>query len=184
MKTLLFLPGFYDTLKSHDYPAVLKAFESKGYKTEFVPINWRRTTLTHWLKEFNKTYVKYDPSQTVLAGFSFGAVTAFAAAAECNPAELWLCSLSPYFEQDNPKKSDLKFIGKRRAEVFDNIDFPRLAGQIKCRTNILCGQLETDGLKYRARRTHKLIKNSRLIKVPGTKHDITAKAYIESIAQA
>lgn len=181
MKTVLFIPGFGEGLESRDYRSVLQAFESKNYQAVFVPIKWERTDLGHWLKEFNKTYREYDPSQTILAGFSFGAVTAFAAAAERQPAELWLCSLSPYFDSDNPKKSWLTFIGKRRAQAFAALDFPALTGKISCPTKVMYGALEVEEVKHRARKAHALIKNSQLIEVPGAKHDIAASAYIEAI---
>lgn len=183
MKTLLFIPGFYETLEDRDYAAVLKAFEAKGYKVRFVPLKWRRTTINHWLKEFNETFRGYNPRETILAGFSFGAVTAFLAASERNPAELWLCSLSPYFASDNPKKSGLKYIGKNRAKTFASIDFPKLAEQIHCPTVIMYGELESENLRQRAIKASKHIEHCRLIEVPETKHDIAAKKYIQAIME-
>jgi pimeloyl-ACP methyl ester carboxylesterase len=183
MKTVLFIPGFRDNLHDRDYSAVLKIFELKGYRTKFVPITWHRTDLTDWLKEFNKTYKNFDSKDVVIAGFSFGAITAFAAAAERNPAELWLCSTSPYFEGDNPIQSDLQFIGKKRAEVFDNTDFPKLAKQIKCPTKILYGELEGEGIKHRAIQADKLIPNSTLIEIQRTRHEIAAKNYLKTFAE-
>lgn len=184
MKTLLFIPGFYEGLHDSDYPSVLETFESRGYKTKFVPINWQRTTLTHWLDEFNSAYEKHDPGDTAVAGFSFGAVTAFVAAAKRNPAELWLCSLSPIFDGDNPKPQWLKEIGKRRVEAFANTDFQVLAKKIKCPTRILYGTNEFEETKQRAHIAHSLLTNSRLIEVPDTGHDVTAKNYLAAIKNA
>jgi pimeloyl-ACP methyl ester carboxylesterase len=183
MKTALFIPGFYETLHDRDYPGVLKAFEKRGHKAEFVPLNWRRTNLRHWLDEFNEVYGRYKPEDTVLAGFSFGAVTAFAAAAKRNPSELWLCSLSPYFEGDNPKPQGLKAIGKRRVQAFANTDFPNLAKQIKCPTKVLYGALESDGIKHRAHEAHRLIR-AQIIEVPDTAHDVASRQYIDAIAKS
>ncbi len=184
MKTVLFIPGFYETLKDRDYTGVLNAFASKGYSTKFVPLKWKRTDLTHWLKEFNATYQNYEPNNTILAGFSFGAVTALVAAAERNPAELWLCSLSPYFAGDNPKKSWVKGIGKRRAQAFSNTNFTAIAKQINCPTKILYGALEGAEIEHRAVESHELIKSSVVIKVPDTKHDVAALEYIKAIKLA
>lgn len=117
MKTVLFVPGYQEDLTSRDYNATIKAIEKRGYKVEFVPIQWTRTTITNWVKELDKAYSNHDQSQTILAGFSYGAMTAFVSATKRNPSELWLFSLSPYFAEDliskNMKQAWLNNIGQR-----------------------------------------------------------------------
>ena len=103
MKTVLFVPGFQEDLTTRDYASVLTAITERGYDVKFVPIKWARTTITEWVEELDIEYAKYDPVNTVLAGFSYGSMTAFMSAVKRNPAELWLFSFSPYFSDDMPK---------------------------------------------------------------------------------
>lgn len=129
MKTVLFVPGFREDISSRDYKSTIAAIESKGYKVEFVPINWLRTTIHDWTKELNEVYSNYDVAETILAGFSYGSMTAFMATTRRNPYELWLFSFSPYFSDDitEMKKSWLSNIGLHRANSFRKLDFNTLA---------------------------------------------------------
>ena len=186
MKTVLFLPGFKETLKDRDYKKVIDSISSKGYKVKFVPIKWDRTTLVDWAKQLDFEYKKHDPNDTILAGFSFGSLTAFMSAVKLNPAELWLYSFSPYFSDDMPKmkKAWLKNIGHRRADVFRGLDFNVLAESIKCKTIIIMGEVEAKKyplLEKRSERANKMIKNSKLIIVPRADHDVTDQSYIKAI---
>jgi len=189
MKTVLFIPGFREDLKTRDYKSIIKAIESKGYTVQFVPINWQRTVISDWVEELDKVYANYDPKDTILAGFSYGSMTAFMSATKKNPAELWLFSFSPYFSDDMPKlkKSWLNNIGHRRADAFRALDFNKLAKAITCKTLIIVGDVEAK--KYplignRSRVAHKAIKRSRLITVAGSDHDVTDKSYITAILAA
>jgi pimeloyl-ACP methyl ester carboxylesterase len=186
MKTVLFVPGYKESLKSRHYDALLQAIKKRGYIVKFIPINWTRTVIDDWANELKQEYIKHDPAKTILAGFSFGAMTAFVAAAECNPSELWLCSLSPYFAEDLNRlsKSWLTFVGKRRVQAFSTLRFSKKAKLIRCRTFIFVGDLEA--IKYpllltRAKLAHKAIRQSKLIDVPDCGHDVTHPKYIASI---
>lgn len=186
MKTVLFIPGFREDIKSRDYKSTLAAIESKGYQVKFVPINWARTTIDEWTNELNKEYSKHEPTETILAGFSYGAMTAFMAAVPKNPSELWLFSFSPYFSDDMPdmKKSWLSNIGHRRADSFRKLDFSKLADGIKCKTLIFVGEVEA--AKYplidkRSKIAHQKIARSSLVIVDSADHDITDKNYISAM---
>lgn len=186
MKTVLFVPGFRESIDSRDYKSTLEAIKNKGYSVKFVPINWLRTTIEDWTKELDEEYRKHDPANTILAGFSYGSLTAFMSATKCNPAELWLFSLSPYFADDMPKmkKSWLKEIGKHRAEVFGKLEFNELAKHIKCKTLIVVGEKEAK--KYplignRSTVASSEINNSHMTIVDGSDHDVTDKRYIAAI---
>jgi predicted alpha/beta hydrolase family esterase len=115
VKTVLLLPGNTETLETRDYPGLIKAIEKAGYKVKFIPIKWKYADINDWVAQLHKEYVKHDPKNTILAGFSFGAMTVFVEAARRLPAELWLFSLSPYFAEDldilDPKW--LQGIGKK-----------------------------------------------------------------------
>jgi predicted alpha/beta hydrolase family esterase len=86
MKTVLFVPGFREDINSRDYKSTLTAIESNGYQVKFIPINWTRTTIEDWTKELDKEYTKHEPAKTILAGFSYGSITAFMAAVNRNPS--------------------------------------------------------------------------------------------------
>ncbi len=189
MKTVLFVPGFREDISSRDYRSTLAAIESKGYQVKFVPINWARTTIEDWVKELNKEYAKHEPAETILAGFSYGSMTAFMSATNKNPSELWLFSFSPYFSDDLPemKKSWLSNIGHRRADSFRKLNFNSFAKSIKCKTLIIVGEIEA--AKYplidnRSRIAHQKISNSNLVIVKAADHDVSDKNYIAAITEA
>jgi hypothetical protein len=187
MKTVLFVPGYTEGLKSRNYGSLLRVIRESGYRAKFVPINWTRTVIDDWVRELNSEYCKHDSATTILAGFSFGAVTAFTVAADRNPYELWLCSLSPYFAEDLSSLSEswLTLIGKRRARAFSRVRFSDKAKLIRCKTSIFVGELEA--IKYpllltRAKKAHKAIRQSELIHVLDCGHDVTHPNYIASIS--
>ena len=189
MKTVLFVPGFQEDLTTRDYASVLTAITERGYDVKFVPIKWARTTITEWVEELDIEYAKYDPVNTVLAGFSYGSMTAFMSAVKRNPAELWLFSFSPYFSDDMPKlkKSWLNNIGNRRADAFGQLDFNNLAKNITCKTLIIVGEVES--IKYpllgaRAKTANKVIVNNKLLISPKSDHDVSDKNYIATIESA
>jgi pimeloyl-ACP methyl ester carboxylesterase len=133
-------------------------------------------------------YSQHDPSNTILAGFSYGSLTAFMSATKRSPAELWLFSFSPYFAEDmqHMKKSWLKEIGKRRVETFKKLKFGELAKKITCKTIIVVGEKEIK--KYpligsRSTIASENIKNNQMMIVDGSDHDVTDKRYIATIQQ-
>lgn len=191
MKTVLFVPGFKENLNFRDYKSTINTIRDSGYNVKFVPINWNRTTIDGWLDELEAEYSKHNPKDTILAGFSFGAMTVFMAASKQNPYQLWLFSLSPYFSEDlqskNMRKSWLNNIGHRRVSAFDKLVFTNLAKTIHCKTLIFAGEIETNkwpGMKVRALGANRLIPESKLYTIEGVGHDVADKRYIEAIRQA
>lgn len=189
MKTVLLVPGFRETFTTKDYASVVAAIERKGYTVKFVPIRWTRTTIKDWVRQLEDEYAKHNPGQTILAGFSYGSMTAFMAAVRSNPAELWLFSLSPYFSDDIPslKKLWLKRIGQRRVDAFKTLDFTTLVKNIQCKTLIIVGELELAASPLINRRSiiaHEHIADSQRLVAPNAGHDITHKNYITTIAEA
>jgi pimeloyl-ACP methyl ester carboxylesterase len=190
MKTVLFVPGFQEDESSRDYQSTITAIQKKGYKVVFVPITWSRTTIKDWVKTLEVEYKKYDPKNTILAGFSFGAMTVFMSAVKKNPAELWLFSLSPYFAEDiqsidmNP--AWLKHIGKRRVTTFNALNFSELSQKIACKTLVFYGQQELDKwpeMNVRALDVQRSIKNNVYVAIPGVGHDVAHKKYISAIVE-
>lgn len=189
MKTVLFVPGFKEGMNTRDYQSTLRAIADKNYGVKFVSINWQRTFLRDWTRELDVVYEKHDPKNTILAGFSFGSLTAFMSATKRNPSELWLFSFSPYFSDDIPKmkKAWLASIGHRRVDDFKKLHFSDLAPLIRCKTKIFIGEIEAKKyplLKQRAITAQKLLADSKLFTVPGSDHDVTNKNYIQAIMHA
>ncbi|MFZ3010168.1 MAG: alpha/beta hydrolase [Candidatus Microsaccharimonas sp.] len=190
MKTVLFVPGYQEDLQSRDYDATISAIMKKDYKVEFVSINWLRTTIEDWVSELDKVYETYDPKNTILAGFSYGAMTAFISATKKNPFELWLFSLSPYFAEDlkskNMKQTWLNGIGHRRRTAFGKLNFAQLSKKVKCKTLLFAGQLEIDKwpvIGERVNKANKLMPRATLMIVQKAGHDVTNEDYIEEIAK-
>jgi pimeloyl-ACP methyl ester carboxylesterase len=185
MKTVLFVPGFREDIYSRDYETVLKAIAEKRYLVRFVLINWKRTTIDDWTNELGRIYHHYDPKDVILAGFSYGAMTAFVVASKRAPSALWCFSLSPYFAEDlrsaRMKLSWLKVIGLRRTKAFADLQFSNLAQKMRCETLLFVGGDEQPMVKERAHAAHHQVRDSRLIVIPGVGHDIGDVAYIAGI---
>ena len=190
VKTVLFVPGFQENLHSRDYSATIVAIKKRGYEVKFVPINWKRTTIEDWTRELDLIYQKHDSKDTILAGFSYGAMTAFMSATKKNPSELWLFSLSPYFAEDlksrNMMITWLRQIGNRRVKAFSKLNFASLSKNVQCRTLLFAGQLEINKwpvIAERVTRANKLLKNAKLTIVQDAGHDVSNKGYIDAITK-
>ena len=189
MKTVLFVPGFQEDLTSRNYDATIRALEKAGYTVEFVAINWMRTTIDDWVRELNDTYASYDPTKTILAGFSFGAMTVFMASVSRSPAELWLFSLSPYFLEDQKsrgfKQSWLKQIGHRRRDTFKKLQFSKLVKEITSKMIFFYGK---DELKKWSDITYRddvvaTLPHASLRLIDNVGHDVTNKLYVDAIIE-
>ena len=144
------------------------------------------TTIDDWVVELEAVYARHVANQTILAGFTYGAMTAFVAASHTLPHQLWLFSLSPYFSEDIPllKLAYLRYIGKQRTERFWRVSFDKLASMVTCKTLIFTGDKEVK--KYpligiRANAARDLLKNSKLIRIPLAGHDVSDPDYIAVI---
>jgi pimeloyl-ACP methyl ester carboxylesterase len=191
MKTVLFIPGSGEDIDSRDYRATIKAIEKKGYEVIFVSITWPRTTIDNWVKELEDVYSTYDPKQTVLAGFSFGAMTAFVAASRRAPAELWLFSLSSYFEEDlnskNQNQTWLRQLGHRRIDAFRKLNFQQMSAKISSKVLLMYGQIELDKwpiMKERADGVRKYLPKATYIIVDDVGHDVADEKYTKAIHSA
>jgi pimeloyl-ACP methyl ester carboxylesterase len=189
MKTVLLIPGNKQGMDTHPYQNLVKNIEKSGYKVKFISIKWTRTTLNDWLGQLDEEYLKLDPANTVLAGFSFGSIIAFAEAAKRPPAELWLFSLSQYFAEDLPLLKDQwkEGIGKRRLQVFSNLRFNELVKNISSKTMIFVGEEELERypeLAYRSEDAHTKIPGSKFIVAKGVGHEVTHPNYIKAIVEA
>lgn len=189
MKTVLFVPGFQEGITSRDYAKTITAIKTAGYKVKFVSINWLRTTIEQWVEELDEAYRQYDPKDTILAGFSFGAMTALMSSAKRHPSALWLFSLSPYFSEDLAdetfKKSWLEYIGHRRVASFKKLPFYWFAKDIPLNTIFFYGELELKlwpDINYRHKITKKMPGAKEII-IPHAKHDVTSDVYVKAIKE-
>ena len=188
-KTVLFVPGFPENETSRNYTATIQAIEKCGYKVRFVPINWKRTVLTDWVAQLNEVYKDYDPDQTILAGFSFGAMTVFVAAAARQPSGLWLFSLSPFFAEDLPniKSWELKRLGKRRVAVANETSFDVLSQNITCPVRLFVGDDELrrwPEMHFRTYDAAQKIANATLTIIGNIGHDVAHQKYTAAITDS
>lgn len=179
------IPGSGEDLKSRNYQAVLNLYKQLGYQPEFVPIDWKYKTIDDWVEQVKQKISKIELENSLLSGFSFGSMVALAIAAEVNPKQLLLFSLSPYFKEDMPLSSRYeKWAGKRKTENFKHFSFDKLASKIKCPTMLFVGSKEIskyEDTDHRSEEAKKRIKGSKLIVVEGIAHDVGDPKYVEAI---
>lgn len=185
MKTVLFVPGFQEDKASRNYAATLLAIEQRGYTVEFVSIKWRYTTQRDWIEQLNNVCSRYDPANTVLAGFSFGAVIALCAAADYQPSEVWLFSLSPLFVEYAQfwSSSDKHVIGKRRLRIAGETSLIKLISTANYPMKIFVGEKELLRWPEMANVYHDVTRSKRAngIVIERIGHDVTAKEYVAAI---
>lgn len=183
MKAYL-VPGWGEDIKDRNYQAVLDVYEEAGYEPEFVDIDWNYKLIDDWVEEVKGKISKRELENSLLSGFSFGAMISLILAAEyASPQKLFLFSLSPYFAEDIPtlKKSWLAGVGKRKAERFSDLPFMPLAEKVNCPTYIFVGTKEGKEIENRAMAANIIIKNSRLTIIDTVGHDVTNSRYLNEI---
>ena len=183
----LIVPGGqqYDPVLFEPFEEV---FRNAGISAQFVPIKWSRTVISQNVHQFNEIYRHYDPSTTVVFGFSAGAMISLIAAADRSPAVLILASLAAWFAEDVPHRSQWykKAVGHRRVADYKNLHFSQLAPHITSETYILLTDSDSKRwpqFEVRAHEAQRLIKNSELIKVPNIGHDIGNPKYVQAVAE-
>ena|ERR1017187_1919598 len=185
MKAYL-IPGSGEDLKSRNYGLILDIYRQHGYEPEFLPITWKYRTISQWVEEIEHKLSKSDIQDSLLSGFSFGAMIALAVAAKTSPKTLLLFSLSPYFKEDMPlPHSHAVWTGKRRVADFQKLSFDQLAQQIHCPTTFFLGSIEKE--KYGDKRSSEArgkINGSKLVIATGAGHDITHPGYQAAIKRA
>lgn len=188
MKAYL-IPGAFEGLNDHGYKDVLDVYKAASLEPRFIKIEWKYKTIDDWIAQVKDQIPKRELQNSLLSGFSWGAMIALTIAAEyTNPKTLFLFSLSPYFAEDLPtvKKPWMKWAGKKRVATFKNLQMNKLAAEIKCPTTIFIGSQEISkysDMKLRTNEAHKRIKGSELVVIDGVKHDIADPRYVGAIKQ-
>ena len=188
-KVVYIIPGFKENSNAKIYKEIGKSFEAIGIKPIFTHINWRAKNnlmqdyLKQFIKVFNKTNVK--DSEVYLFGFSAGAWIAFMASLDINPKKVFLCSFSPFFKEDMKfwSKYWISSVGKKRFNDFRNHRFNYIIKRFKSKVIFFVGTDEDpNGIMIRRSKiAHRLIKNSRLVIIPGGTHNIRQKEYLETV---
>jgi len=184
MKKLVYiLPGYLEFTKEKKYQIVGSFFKEKGYLVKYVDINWKYKTMSDYVKEFEEKVSKDNTTNFSVLGFSFGAMIAFASVIKLKPKKLFLCSLSPYFKEDvfKLKSWQKKAVGKKRIKDVENFSFKKIVKNIRCKTFLFVGEKEHPLVFNRIKETHKKMKNSKLIVVPNSKHDVGNEGYLKCI---
>jgi pimeloyl-ACP methyl ester carboxylesterase len=183
VKTVIYIPGLGAAPGNES--AAITTIEQKGYQVVGVQIDWK-APVEDWAAQTLVAYAKFDPEETILAGFSMGAYIAVVAGAMRVPAELWLFSLSPRFAEDFPLPGKSAEIHPRKhLEAFQMIHFARLAPSVTCKTTLVMGSEEATrfpNLARRVREAHEQLPDSRLIVIPDAGHNIAHPAYLDAIA--
>jgi esterase/lipase len=187
MKAYL-IPGSGENLQSRDYAAILEAYRQQGYEPQFLSITWKYKTIDDWVRQVQAQVTDDDLRQSLVSGFSFGAMIALTVAAKVNPKQLLLFSLSPYFQEDMPLPAKWEqWVGKRRVDNFRRLSFDDLAARIHCPTVLFGGSLELERYKNMQKRidqAHKKISGSQSVVIDGVAHDAAHPAYVKAIKQA
>lgn len=191
MKNVYIIGGFDIHATALDEFALLKdGLAAKKYNVIPVNISWRRITPSEYAHRFIAEYGQSKASYNIIIGNSFGAIVGLLAAPNVLPDELYLCSLSPFFQEDSDKLPDsfgIKYFGKRRMAALRSLSAKELAEAVnrtQIKTTVLYGELEhntSPALVNRCIETARDIQGSRLIELPSTPHDMDTKPYMENL---
>ncbi len=182
-KVAYIIPGHSERASAGRYRVVFDAFRRKGILPMPVKIDWKgnKRTATDYLNDFLDQYgrSKRKGDLTYLFGYSAGAHVALVATTMIRARLTILCSLPPQFREnlpDYPKKW-VKWNGRRRMDEFAKYSFRRLARQIGSPVWLFVGSREHRLYPRLARLANRLIDDSRVMVVPGGRHEIAGRAY-------
>jgi esterase/lipase len=186
--TFFIIPGFKQQVTDKCYAWLVKYLKKQDFNVVGVPINWDHRTMKDYVDQLITTYSKKKTETNYVLGFSYGAVTTFMTANELNPKKVFLCSLSPDFYEDRKSFTPqmIQYIGKRRFTELQTRKAVDVAKKLTVPSVIFCGEKEAEQypqLLHRCKETSTLAKNSKLIMVSGSPHDISNNEYQKCIIQ-
>ncbi len=185
-KIIYVIPGYPHTTSMDMYKPLLALLKEQQFNIVPVSITWKYRVMSDYCKEFLKQYTKHTKTDEVyILWFSFGAMIAFITSPETNPKALFLCSLSPFFQEDLPgiKERWKKSLGFRRTSDFDATSFDLIAKRVKCKTHIFAGTQEWPEVEKRAKAAKQKIYKSELHMIGGARHDIGQGAYVKKVGE-
>lgn len=177
------IPGGGESPKRLACRKIAQWFQQAGFKPVPVFIAWKRHTMSEYVAQFLR---QHKPrANSIMLGFSFGAMISFIAASRVKPKLLLLCSLSPYWAEDlqRLRRSWRNSIGKRREADLKSISFHRVAKSVRCKTVLFVGNKEGKEVLHRVKTAHKALKNSILIVIDDAKHDLGQNEYLVAVKQ-
>jgi len=185
-KTFFIVPGFKTQGTSIEYKWIISYLKVKGVRVLKVPVTWQRSTLSDNAKDFEHYFNANKGKENYILGFSFGAVITLLTANILKPNKIFLCSLSPAFNEDlDPKdNSFIRYIGQKRFTDLSSYSARLLAKELRVPSVVFYGEQEGNEyskLKKRCEQTVQLAKNSRLVVVKDAPHQIDFPAYQEAI---
>lgn len=168
------------------YQWLIQYLKNKKFEIIKVPIRWNYHTLTQNAEEFKKFFLKNKKRENYILGFSYGAVLTLLTANVLKPRKIYLCSLSPDFNEDRTymKKWEKRYIGKRRYTDTKTRDATQLAKELEIPSVVFYGEKEGEKypqLKLRCEETSRLAKNSKLIVVKNASHNLADFEYQKAI---
>lgn len=187
-KTVFIIPGFKHHPITKAYKEIAKILKKEGYLPIFVPLVWKKRTVSENTAYFLKTYKKIKRKKKYILGFSLGAMVAFVASTKVKTSGVILCSLSPYFQEDVSivKRRLMSPLMIERYDDFDKLHSKTLAKKIKTRqVHMLYGAKEAKSLKKRVNETFGHIRSTRkhIIQIQQTEHTIGSMRYLQTIQQ-
>lgn len=170
-KTIFIIPGFRQRPSQKAYQKLAKMLKKEKYHPILMKIPWNATTFAENTEYFLKAYKKIVRKKKYILGFSLGAIIALHASTKVRTSGLILCSLSPFFKEDD-STSPL-----RCAELAKKIKTKQI--------HLLYGTRETKSLIRRTTFAFAKIvsKSKRLTPVRKTEHNIGDKNYLYQIHQ-
>lgn len=183
MKIAYVIPGFNESAKQEKYRKITNHLKKKGIMPIEVKIKWKYRTMSDYINQFLKIYQNFDNKNSLIIGFSFGAMVAFIASQKIRPKKLILCSLSPYFNEDLKKlrKGWKKYVGKRRVKDLNNYSCNVLSKKIDCETILLVGDKEDKFIQKRVIKVGNKIKRGKVYFIKNAGHDIANKNYLKEL---
>lgn len=186
--TFFIVPGFKQKVTDLSFAWLRDYLKKKGFNVIPVPIKWSRRVMSDYISDFRKCYLKNKTDINYVLGFSYGAIVTLTTANELQPDKIFLCSLSPEFSEDiGPMKSwHKKLVGKRRLIDSNTRSGKKLARELMVPSVVCYGEKEGKQypqLKIRCEETVHLAKNSKLVVVPKSPHQLDNPEYVKKIIE-
>lgn len=184
---VLYIPGKGTSRANYPYDKILRKIQRRGHNTQFCHMNWPRSAVVgDWLDQARPAYAQCDPSQTIVVGFSIGAMLAFLLAAQQPPAGLVLCSVSPYFAEDLslvPMRWIRQLTPERHAS-FKKLYFDDVAPAITCPTRLVIGGREPDWAQQRTQKASAALPGGDIFAAKNAGHTPAMWSYIQALNAA
>lgn len=177
------IPGFSHRTTEPAYVSIAEAFAARGYQPVPIDIPWRRMGIGGYVRFACAQIAARPASDSVILGFSLGAMCAVAAAPELRPRAQILCSLMPLYAEDQPHQSlPMRawawrvYLGRRK------VSYPDVDGQGWPPTTFIYGEREHRIIQQRVRDAREVrFPGAKTLVVPGARHAIANAEYLATV---